>query len=41
MYKIRADFVRHQDVSLSDVYDEVGVYVLWNRHGQIVPTYVG
>ena len=41
MHIIRAEFRRLNEVSLFDAYDELGVYVLWNGHGQVRPSYIG
>jgi len=41
MHKISAAFGRLEDVSLHNVYDKLGVYVLWNAHSETRPSYLG
>jgi len=41
MLKIDAHFVRLSEVSLADIYDVIGVYVLWSGKARAVPSYIG
>jgi len=41
MLKIQAHFARITDVSLADIYDVIGVYVLWSGRAKAVPSYIG
>ncbi|HVC38239.1 MAG TPA: hypothetical protein VNF46_07555 [Gammaproteobacteria bacterium] len=41
MLKINAHFVRISEVSLADIYDVIGVYVLWSGKAKAVPSYIG
>jgi hypothetical protein len=34
-------FQRFCDISLSDVYDQTGVYIIWNGKALVRPTYIG
>ena len=41
MLKIGAHFARLSDVSFADIYDVIGVYVLWSGKAKAVPSYIG
>ena len=41
MLKINAHFVRISEVSLAEIYDVIGVYVLWSGKAKAVPSYIG
>lgn len=41
MLKINAHFVQISEVSLADIYDVIGVYVLWSGKAKAVPSYIG
>lgn len=41
MLTIKLRFIRLSEVSLADVYDEIGVYVLWSGKAKAVPSYIG
>jgi len=41
MLKIKAHFFRLSEVSLADIYDVIGVYVLWSGKAREVPSYIG
>ena len=41
MLTINLHFIRLSEVSLADIYDEIGVYVLWSGKAKVVPSYIG
>ena len=41
MLTIKLHFIRLSDVSLADIYDRTGVYVLWSGKAKAVPSYIG
>ncbi len=41
MLTLRAEFRRLTDITLVDVYDEIGVYVLWSSIATVRPSYIG
>ena len=41
MLRIDLHFQRFCNVSLTDIYDETGVYVIWNGKAKARPTYIG
>ena len=41
MLTIKLHFVRLSKVSLADIYDQIGVYVLWSGKARAVPSYIG
>lgn len=41
MLTIKLHFIRLSEVSLADIYDEIGVYVLWSGKAKVVPSYIG
>jgi len=41
MITIRLEFQRLCDITLYNIYDEIGVYVLWNGHAKTKPSYIG
>ena len=41
MLTIKLRFIRLSEISLADIYDEIGVYVLWSGKAKVVPSYMG
>lgn len=41
MLTIKLHFIRLSEISLADIYDEIGVYVLWSGKAKVVPSYIG
>jgi hypothetical protein len=41
MLTIKFHFIRLSEVSLADIYDQTGVYVLWSGKAKAVPSYIG
>jgi hypothetical protein len=41
MLTIKLHFIRLSEVSLPDIYDQTGVYVLWSGKAKAVPSYIG
>jgi hypothetical protein len=41
MFEIQAHFQRLNDITLSEVYDAIGVYVLWSGRAVVRPSYIG
>ena len=38
---VNTKFRRLDEVTLADIYDEIGVYVIWNAHSEFRPSYIG
>lgn len=41
MLTIKLHFIRLSEVSLANIYDQIGVYVLWSGKAKAVPSYIG